>query len=218
MSYKHCIINFADEKGNYLKGQKRLAESLSKQGYQGNVHLFQSHTQIPGCRPHHEVKYGFKTHAIKMMRDMGYDVVLYVDASIWAVRNVMPCLQHIYEKGHLFEKTGHSLGQWCNDYTLGVLGITRQQALDDQYHMFSAGFTGLNFKNEKASEFFDKWHAYSVEASTFNGDHKDHRHDQCSGAFLAKTLGLEVTDPHFMQYYYANSQIKENSIFLAQGV
>ena len=217
MSYKHCIINYADDRGNYTKGQQRLANSLRDMKYQGDVLLFQNHTQLPGCRPHSEVPYGFKTHAIKHAMDKGFDVVLYLDASIWAVKDLMPCLNYIHQVGHLMEKTGHSLAQWCNDYSLGVFGLTREQAAD--YTLFSAGFTGLNLSNPRTREFFLKWHEYSVQGSTFKGDWKDHRHDQCSGAFLAKSLGIEITNPRFMQYFYNdNPGIKEESIFLAQGL
>lgn len=92
---KHCIVNFSD--GSFKNGQDRLAKSLKDFNYQGDVILFNYFEQV-GSKPHLEVPYQFKVYAIEKARQMGYDVVLYCDASLYAIKDVMPVIYYIIEK------------------------------------------------------------------------------------------------------------------------
>jgi hypothetical protein len=223
---KHCIVNFSD--GGFKNGQDRLAQSLKDFNYQGDVILFNYFEEV-GSKSHLEVPYQFKVYAIEKARQMGYDVVLYCDASLYAIKDVMPVIYYIIEKGHLMEFCGFSAGQFSTDLCLSKFGLTRDEAMDIGLH--SAGFTGLNFKNEKTSEFFDKWLQSAKEEVSFCGDWNNlkkqcsdderclgHRHDQTTASIIAYQLQIERINPHFMQYQYDGVEIKENTIFNCRGI
>jgi hypothetical protein len=223
---KHCIVNFSDYK--FERGQKRLKDSLIQQGYQGDVHFFSEYGQV-GSKAHIEVPYQFKVYAIEKARKMGYDVVLYCDASIYAIKNVMPVINHIIEKGYLMEYCGFSVGEFSTDWCLNALGINRDEAMNIPLH--SAGFTGLNFKNELAKSFFEKWYECAKEEITFCGDWNNdnnqcsldkrclgHRHDQTTASIIAHKLGIERINPHYMQYIYDGVDILPNTIFSCRGI
>jgi hypothetical protein len=223
---KHCIVNFSDSQ--FQIGQDRLKESLMQNGYQGDVLLFNDYSQI-GSKSHLEVPYQFKVYAIEKARQMGYDVVLYCDASIYAIKCVMPVMYYIIEKGNLMEYCGFSAGQFSTDICLSKFGLTRDDAMNIQLH--SAGFTGLNFQNETATKFFDKWLECAKEEITFRGDWNNnqkqcslddrclgHRHDQTTASIIAHHLEMERRNPYFMQYQYDGVETKSDTIFNCRGI
>jgi len=223
---KHCIVNFSDYK--FKKGQERLHKSLLDKCYQGDIILFNEFEEV-GSKPHYEVPYQFKVFAIEKARQMGYDVVLYCDASIWAIKDVMPVIQYIIKKGYLLEYCGFNVGQFSTDLCLSDFNITRDESMNIPLH--SAGFTGLNFKNELATKFFNKWFQSAKEEISFKGDWNNnskqcsqdkrclgHRHDQTTASIIASELKMERINPHFMQYAYDGIEIKENTIFNCRGI
>jgi len=223
---KHCIVNFSDYK--FKKGQDRLRESLIQYGYQGDVVLFNEYSQI-GSKSHDEVPYQFKVYAIEKARSLGYDIVLYCDASIYAISNVMPVINYIIEKGHLMEYCGFSAGQFSTDSCLVDMGLTRDEAMNIKLH--SAGFTGLNFQNNVTNDFFSKWFKYASEEKTFIGDWNNnnkqcstddkclgHRHDQTVASIIAHNLNMERIDPKFMQYFYDGTTKLNDTIFACRGI
>ena len=223
---KHCIVNFSDFK--FQKGQDRLRESLIQQNYLGDFISFNEFGKV-GSKVHLEVPYQFKVFAIEKIRQMGYDIVLYCDASIWAIKDVMPVITHIIEKGYLMEYCGFSVGQFSTDLCLNHFNLTRDEAMSIPLH--SAGFTGLNFQNELASKFFDKWFQSAKEEITFKGDWNNnskqcsqderclgHRHDQTTASIIANELKMERINPYFMQYQYDGIETKESTIFNCRGI
>jgi signal peptidase I len=223
---KHCIVNFSDYK--FKKGQDRLKESLIQYGYQGDFIFFNEYEQV-GSKSHSEVPYQFKVYAIEEARKRGYDVVLYCDASIYAIKDVMPVINHIIKNGYLMEFCGFSVGQFSTDLCLSKFGLTRNKAMLIQLH--SAGFTGLNFQNDIANKFFDKWLQSAKEEITFCGDWNNnrkqcsnddrclgHRHDQTTASIIANELQMERINPHFMQYQYDGVETKSDTIFNCRGI
>lgn len=223
---KHCIVNFSDS--IFKKGQERLVESLKDFNYQGDVILFNSFEEV-GSKTHAEVPYQFKVYAIEKARQMGYDVVLYCDASLYAIKDVMPVIYYIIEKGHLMEFCGFNAGQYSTDLCLSEFNLTRDEAMNIPLH--SAGFTGINFQNPIASEFFDKWFKSAQEEITFKGAWNNtekqcsqderclgHRHDQTTASIIAHDLGMERINPHFMQYKFEGVELKEETLFYCQGI
>ncbi len=138
---KHCIVNFSN--GYFKKGQDRLVQSLKENNYQGDIITFNEYEQVGSCS-HQEVPYQFKVYSIEKARQMGYDIVLYLDASMVAIKDVMPVIFYIIEKGHLMELCGFSAGQYCSDICLNEFEISREDAFE--ISLYSAGFTGLNFQ------------------------------------------------------------------------
>jgi len=223
---KHCIVNFAN--GYFKKGQDRLVKSLQENKYQGDIIIFDQYEQV-GSLTHQEVPYQFKVYAIEKARQMDYDIVLYLDASMFAIKNVMPVIYHIIDKGHLMELCGFSVGQWATDICLNEFSISREDAFSIPLH--SAGFTGLNFKNELANTFFEKWLQKAKEEKTFIGDWNNnnrqcsqderclgHRHDQTTASIIAHQLEMNRINPHFMQYDYDGVITKQETIFNCRGI
>lgn len=223
-----CVINFSDDAGNFKRGQTRLVESLRNNNYTGDIQLYNSHLQL-GCKPHWEVPYQFKVYAIHKAYKDGYDIALYCDSSIYPIKNITPCLEYIEKNGYLLELCGFHLGQWCSDRALNIFGITRDEAFKMPMH--SAGFTGLNFKNEKAKAFIEKWFEYAKAEETFKGAWRNdnnevsgdprcsgHRHDQSVATYLANKLDMKAIAPYFMQYVYETTPINESSIFFCKGI
>jgi hypothetical protein len=223
---KHCIVNFADYK--FKRGQDRLRESLIQQGYQGDFISFNEFNQV-GSKSQMQVPYQFKVFAIEKVRQMDYDVVLYCDASIWAIKNVMPVIHHIIDNGYLMEYCGFSVGQFSTDLCLKEFDLTRDEAMNIPLH--SAGFTGLNFKNELACKFLDNWFDLAKKEITFIGDWNNnqkqcsqderclgHRHDQTTASIIAHKLGINRINPRFMQYNYDGVLTNEETIFYCRGM
>lgn len=223
---KHCIVNFSDY--TFAKGQERLVQSLKHFNYQGDVITFNSFDQV-GSKVHLEVPYQFKVYAIEKARQMGYDVVLYCDASLFAIKDVMPVIYHIIEKGHLMEFCGFSAGQWATDLCLKEFNLTRDKAMNIPLH--SAGFTGLNFQNPISTEFFNRWLKSAQEEISFQGAWNNnekqcsqderclgHRHDQTTASIIAYELEMERINPFYMQYKFDGVELKENTHFYCQGI
>jgi hypothetical protein len=223
---KHCIVNFAND--YFVKGQDRLVQSLQENNYQGDIITFNHYEQV-GSKTHQQVPYQFKVYAIEKARQMGYDIVLYCDASMFAIKDVMPVIHHIIEKGHVLENCGFSAGQWATDLCLNEFGISREEAFD--ISLYSAGFTGLNFQNKDSKLFFEKWLYFASQEITFIGDWNNnnkqcsqderclgHRHDQTVASILSHILGLDKILPTYMQYIYTGTEIKEETIFGCQGI
>ena len=223
---KHCIVNFSDYQ--FKSGQDRLNQSLIDQKYLGDFILFNHHDEV-GSKSHQEVPYQFKVYAIEKARQMGYDVVLYCDASIYAVKDVMPSIYSIIDKGYLMEHCGFYAGQFSTDVCLEEFNISRDEAMEIKLH--SAGFTGINFQNEVANEFFNTWFSYAEKEITFKGAWSNynkecsedqrclgHRHDQTTASIIAHNLQMDRTDPHFMQYLFNGTQLNQETIFACRGI
>jgi hypothetical protein len=195
------VCNFASGAW-YPKGQVRLCQTLKDTGYEGEFLVSQNPNDIP-CPTHQEVPYAFKTHILMKALNLGYDMAIYCDSSIYAVKPWNPIWELIEKNGYFFEECGHLAGTWTKDSVLKRMGVTRDQAMS--IPMFSAGFTGLNFKNEKAVEFLRQWHGYACDGDSFKGQWNNknmamsrdprcqgHRHDMSVASIIAWKMGMPI--------------------------
>jgi hypothetical protein len=186
---KKVIVNLVNQNQPYINAQKRLIGSF------WNFHIPEEETNIMpfigeesvGSPYHQNNPYAFKLYAIEYARQMGFDKILWVDASVVFVKHSKPIFDWIENKGFFFEEAGHLVGTWCNDRTLEYFGISRDEA--NQMPMFSAGFTGLDFANPIAVEFFDKWKQSMLDGQ-FLGEWSNHRHDMTCASIIANKMGL----------------------------
>lgn len=191
---KKAIVNLATDIDRYKFGQDRLQKSYithhcGNDNYQENVpslHLLLGENSV-GCPAHNLNPYAFKIHAIEDLRNRDYEQVLWLDSSIVFVKNSKPIFDWIEEKGFFFEEAGHWVGSWCNERTLDYFKITREEAMT--MPMFSAGFTGLDFTNSKAIEFFERWKMSMIDGQ-FIGEWSDHRHDMTCASIIANQMGM----------------------------
>lgn len=184
MSQRRAIVNLINNNG-YLSGQERLKEFARQYA---NIALYTFNSESEVLSPlHKDNPYAFKIYAISSLREMGYDQILWLDASVFPVKNVEPVFDWLTEKGIFLEEAGHYAGTWSPQYVLDYFGITKEQAM--QMPMFAAGYCGFDFRNPISIEFFAEWKE-SMLNGMFKGGWDVTRHDMTCGSIIANKQGL----------------------------
>ena len=196
---KKCIISFANERGNYIHGISRLAESL-RTNFDGDFLPFINESSL-GCPLHSENPYAFKIYAFQKAIDLGYDQILWLDSSCFAVGNLQPVFDEITNDGFIFQEAGHLVGTWTSDFVLNYWSITRDAAMIMPM-IGNAGFLGLRIHSTIGNEFFKRW-KLSMEAGCFKGawtndnltESQDprcrgSRHDMVNSSIIANLMGI----------------------------
>lgn len=225
---KRAIVSLANNKGNYVKALSRLSKSLDGDNNADFFGFIGEHSV--GAPLHTDVPYGFKVLSIDYVRSLGYSQVLWVDSSLWAIKNTFPIWEHLDVNGYFLHEAGHSVGTWCNDFTLNYFGISRDDAM--KMYMFTGGFFGLNFDFEISRKFYAQY-KNSMLAGCFNGawDNKlktesqderceGHRHDMTCGSIIANKLNMTYLSGNEWMQYSAPYKVPNNEtiIFYAQGM
>lgn len=200
---RKAIVNYSTEK--YRIGQDRLLESLA--GQQFDQYFFsEESTDIP---THEQSMYAFKVYSIDRLRRMGYDIVLWLDASMVAIKGISPIFDHIEKHGYFFQDSGWANDRWTTQAQAEYFGTNSGK-------MISAGVIGLNFNNHVAIEFFKRWHK-SMEAGMFIGSHNDNRHDQTCASLIIEQLKMDIIENN-TYWCYGKSPVNENIVILADGI
>lgn len=214
---KRCIVNFSTEQ--FIDGVERLCDSLGNEtDNEGETILLYSKYEYLQAPSHSDNPYAFKIYAIEHARD-AYNQILWLDASVYAVKDISPVWDWLTNKGIFLEEAGHMVGNWCNDYTLNYFGITRKQAM--QMPMFAAGYVGFDFTNPISIEFFARWKE-SMLNGCFKGSWKDHRHDMTAGSIIANQMNLvNLYSPGGQFFSYIGEGFekpKPTAVFHLQGI
>jgi hypothetical protein len=185
---KRAIVNLVTPLAKYLSGQNRLRQSLSgaflPEGT--DVYFYTKESEV-GAPSHDTNPYAFKIFAIEKVRQMGYDQVLWLDASIIAVKNITPVFDWLSEKEIFLEESGHMAGLWTNDEALAYFGLSRKEAL--LMPMYSAGYCGFDFRKKVSVDFFERWKE-AMKSGAFRGNWADHRHDMSCGSIIASQMKI----------------------------
>lgn len=208
-----CVINFA-RGGWYRRGQSRLVDSLTKTGFVWpNEFLGFEDEEVIGAPAHEQCPYGFKPHAIEWARVSGFDLALWCDASVFAIRDIRPLFDWILTHGHAFFYNTNC-GPFCSDACLNTFGVTREQSFD--IPMLAGLCMAFDLRNKRTLEFLSRWLAAARDGVTFQGAHdnqnnavstdprvKGHRHDQSAASLIAHQLCMPlISGPDtFFQYY-----------------
>ncbi len=218
MAADHCIIAFANHRGNYLKGMARLSDSLEGK-FDGKFMGFVGEASI-GAPAHLDNPYAFKIFCFEKALKAGYKKILYLDCSVFAVAPVQPIFDIIERDGYIMQEAGHYLKNWINDDALKYFGISRD-ALEGVIMYGNAGFLGLDFNCPLAANFYAKWKA-SMEAGAFRGDWSNHRHDMACGSMIAWLLYMDAhyqRGDEILEYAQFGSSRKNSTIvFQASGM
>ena len=223
-----AIINFAS--GRYIKGQDRLSESLLKVGFDGTF-LSWTKEQSIGAPLHKDNPYGFKIYAFDQAIKAGYKKILWVDASIWAIKPLDPIWDCVDKLGYMKQYAGHLCGTWANDRCLEYFGITRDEAMEMEMHA-NGGFFALDFDTDIAQQFFLRWRQSMLDGifkGSWNNDNncestdprcKGHRHDMVCGSIIANQLKMTAYPEHTLMAYVGDqyNDPPETSVMLAQGI
>lgn len=216
--------------GWYAKGVARLERNLYFHGFPGDfmgwentdptLHVEKSHDAFP---------YYFKIGAFEAARRAGGTHILWCDASLYPIREVMPLFDFINANGFYVFRTGYNLAQTVNDRTLEALGLSRDDLGD--FPEYASGCVGFNFKNDKAKELYSLWKSY-MDQGLSRGRREEnkiestdprflhHRQDQTCLSLAMYKLGLSINEQDYVAYYNANGTgyDKEKCIFFIQGL
>lgn len=205
-----CIVSFADTKGWYQRGHNRLYNAC-KQFFSGKLILINDYNKI-GSPSHDQNPYAFKVYAMEYARSLGYTTVLYIDSSLYPVKNCDEMFDYIESNGHLMQKAGHMFRTWSDDKCRAYFKITPEEL--QNVELYSAGFTGLDFTNERSAEFFAQWKQSMLDgqfkgvwqkkhkASDFanSPEAEGHRHDMSAASIIASRLGMNFESFRYMSY------------------
>lgn len=186
MGIKKCVVSFADGAGAYRQKMGRLGTSV-KQFSDADFLGFTSYEEI-GCEPHSVIPYKFKPYAIQTAVEMGYELIIWADSPVHAIKDLQPAFDYLEEYGYFFfDNIGHPLGKWTNDKCLNWFEKTREEAMNMK--MIMACCMGFNTNILNLDILFN----YAELAdSLYPGSWTDHRHDQTVMSFLIHENGLNI--------------------------
>lgn len=222
---KQAIVNLSTSQ--YYNAQTRLVNSLK--GYGIPCFDYRSEKDI-GAPLHRSNPYAFKIYAIDAIHQVGFDHILWLDSSCYAIADPKPVMDIIANKGYFMEEAGHVVGKWANDNCLRYFGLTRDEAME--IPMYSAGFTGLNFNKSIATDFFGEWRR-AMEYGYFKGQWTNtnktesqdvrcegHRHDMACASIIAHRLDMAYEPGGtYFQYGAPEDPVRaESIIFKLQGI
>ena len=240
---KKCVVNYSKNSWNipwYKAGQERLEDSLKEVGFDGDLILFTDDSEL-GCPPHSKIPYAFKPYALREVARRGYELVLWCDASVWAIKPIQPLFDIIEKQGHMFWYNGWC-DTWTSDACMKAFGICREQ-LKITPHLQGICM-GWDMRRPKCQVFLERWLAKADDGVSFpgawtNNNHevshdpgvKGHRHDQAVASILAWQLDMNtlISQDHGFEYYrnpqstpYAINPTLElvnpTSVMIAQGI
>lgn len=209
------IINLAT--GYYLKGQERLKQSIQRYSPKIPVMSWQNEFQINGCPKHSVNPYAFKPYAFIQAMSKDYDVVFWMDASCYLIKDIQPILDIVERDGYFMHEAGHWAGTWSNDNSLSYFGLTREEAM--KIPMFTAGCFGLNLKSEIGLKFLSQW-LDAANSGAFKGSWTDHRHDLTCGSIIANRLEMKFQfGQDYLQYGAPETPVNNETVTIKlQGI
>lgn len=180
----------------YKRGQERLINSLVHHGFRYDILAyqdFQTNSFDKSCG------YNIKADALTAAIDLGYERILWLDSSVWAIKPIEPIFDYIDENGWYFYSNGFNLAQWSDDNALEYFGFTRDQA--EKLPDISSSMFGLHMGNPKAQEFAKQWILSARRGmwatSRFGGGSDDprfeaDRQDQSCASLIIHKLGMHM--------------------------
>ena len=224
---KTCIVNYSVGYW-YPRGAERLNQSLKKVGFKG-ASLWFNNFNSEGCLMHEVSPYAFKYWALVQAREFGFDCVLWLDSSFWAIKSLDTLFEEIDSVGYVLQQSRYCLGTWCSDNALSVQNFSREQAL--KINMYDGGFLGLKLTDPKVNMFLDKMVEFSKDGKSFQGAwtnekqqvSKDprvngHRHDMSVGTMLAHTMELKPVEEGKYWCNFAEQGNFKDVCILGQGM
>lgn len=218
---KHCIINASNGIGWYPKGTERLKRSLIYHGFNGDILTW---NDFPNNYFDSSCPYNIKPSAFMTAFDLGYTHVLWLDCSVWAVKDPNPIFDIINNDGYYFWKSGYNAAQTCSDKCLDFFEVNRDLA--ETFNDCSTSMFGVNIENPNGRIFIEKFFS-AAALGVFEGsrlhdnqsqDHRFlfHRQDQSAATMIINKMGLKIHDPGISHYYQEN--LPNETIFTMRGM
>ena len=166
---------------------KRLEDSLRRHT-DADLLMFNDYKQIKS-EPHQVIPYKFKAMAINEAINMGYELILWCDSPIVAIKPLNDLFDYINRNGYVFfDNIGHSLGMWTNNKCLEYFKVDRTEAMGIQ--MIMACCMGFKVSNLTAGKFLADY--ISLADKLYPGSWQDHRHDQTVASFIIHELQMKI--------------------------
>lgn len=206
-----AIVTYFDQQDRYVMGGERQKQSLEAVGFpMEHYYQFRSCADL-GCPEHSDIPYAFKPAAIAKVRDMGYDIVIWMDSPVYAIKPLDRLIEHIYlGEMAFFDNIGFTVGDYTSDDCLVRCNTTREQAF--QIPMIMACVMGFNFNSIRAQEMFRLYangtDGYVGAWTNDNGQVSDdkrvkgHRHDQSVMSLILDAHGIKPLHPHSTFFAY----------------
>lgn len=203
-----CIINVSTNK--YRKGQERLSETL-KGNTDAHLLLYTKESDVE-APTHQESMYGFKPMAFQKAYELGFTTVLWLDASMYILKDLNPIFEHIEEHGYFWQDSGWENDRWTTPEAEEYFGT-------NQGRMISSGVVGLDLYHPDASDFLYLWLG-AMQDGMFNGSHEVTRHDQLCASLIIENMSLNITPNNtYWQYGKPNeTMFHENILIIADGI
>ena len=192
-----ALVTFAS--GTYRGIEEKLVASMKRFNPAIDVFVFNNEADI-GSPTHRDAPYAFKPYSVNTVRMKGYDIIIWCDSCLRAVRSLDPFVDEIAEKGVYLQKDGWKVGEWANDRSLEYFGVTREQSM--QLDSIYAQCMGFDFRTKIANDFLSMWLG-AAEAGIFKGNWKNdtlsessdprvkgHRHDQTCSELISYHLRI----------------------------
>ena len=197
----HPKVSFQD----FPRGIKRIKEDLKKYHFKGDFISWEK-LYPEGSPTQQQVPYAFKTFCFHEARKSGYQLILWMDASIIIKQPIEPLFELMKQDGYLIFQEDHSVGEFCKDSALKPLGITREESFNLPSCWSSV--IGLNLANQRSMEFLRQWKERACDGITFSGPKwsgvrgwprtasqdprvHGHRYDQTAASVIALKLGMD---------------------------
>lgn len=196
---KIAVINAALG-GWYPVGQRRLRRSLIETGFAGDILCWEDWPNDhfdKGC------VYNVKASAFVEAISLGYEIILWIDCSGWAIKDITPIIKRVHDNGYFILSSKHNCAQTCSDRCLEHFRVSRDEA---EHIPDSSTITfGIRRTNPIAESFLSKWIDSALAGAFFGNrehdpaDSKDprflfHRQDQACASLAAHQSKMKLTD------------------------
>jgi hypothetical protein len=210
----------------YPRGQKRLVDSLRATGYEGDILTFCDEPINEHFNPRkpYTIKAATFIEAIKK----GYTNILWLDCSVWSVKNITPFFDLIERESVYFWRSGWNLAQSAADSDLEYAGWTRDEA--ERLYECASGMVGLNMKDNRVKQLMDIFidaNKKGVCSTSRNHDNQSQdprfkfaRQDQTALSIAYHKVGFTNEGMYVSGQYsaYTDAPESETVIFKMQGM
>lgn len=231
---KCCIslgVNSRQPKNNpqlisqdFSSGLRRIKDGVEK--FSTGIDTILWDNDYPLGSPRQEDAHGgFKPFCFEEAYKLGYELIMWIDASILIKKPIDILFNMIEEEGYLFFKEDHSVGQYCKDEALITLNLDRETSF--LLPCCWSCVVGLNMRHENSKIFLEEWKNKALDGISFTGPKwsgvygwpkiasKDdrvngHRYDQTVASVLAIRLGM--TNWQSKNFFYDFFDNKRDSV------
>lgn len=224
LKVKPCIVSCGTG-SRYGAGVDRLESSLRYHGYLGDIMFWK--TLPDGCPKHEgDGQYNFKVFCLNEAAKRGHRVLLWLDSSLYAIRDIMDIFDYIIDKGLFFFRSGYPLSATATDKLLAFAEETREDLT--QTNEQATGVIGINLDHPAGEAFMAEWGLY-MKAGMFGGnrvkDKADSEHplfqfsrqDQSAASMILHKMGIDEIghEKRWISYY---PQQEETTMFFVKGL